>query len=144
MCIIKQSRVKKVVLRFHFVASITVVRQGENLSPVLFSFFLNNLTSLCLKKYMLVYIYTCWRCEKQWGLRGSSVFRLFLLLYADDTVILAENAHELQTALNAMLEYCYVWNSKMNSAKTKVVIFSRGRNCMEDAWQFSVDNENLE
>jgi hypothetical protein len=42
-----------------------------------------------------------------------------------------------------MLEYCNVWNLKVNSAKTKVVIFSRDRNRMEDAPQFSFDNENL-
>ena len=33
-------------------------------------------------------------------------FRLYLLLYADDTVILAESAAELQASLNAMYLYC--------------------------------------
>jgi hypothetical protein len=33
-------------------------------------------------------------------------FKLYLLLYADDTVIFAETAAELQSALNAMYLYC--------------------------------------
>ncbi|WAR03522.1 WSB1-like protein [Mya arenaria] len=34
--------------------------------------------------------------------------RLYILLYADDTVILAESHADLQAALNAMLEYCNI------------------------------------
>jgi transcriptional antiterminator Rof (Rho-off) len=38
-------------------------------------------------------------------------FKLYLLLYADDTVIFAETAAELQSALNAMYLYCETKNS---------------------------------
>ena len=31
---------------------------------------------------------------------------LFTLLYADDTIVLAENAEELQLALDALFDYC--------------------------------------
>ena len=31
---------------------------------------------------------------------------MFVLLYADDTIVLAENACELQNALDAVHEYC--------------------------------------
>jgi hypothetical protein len=34
---------------------------------------------------------------------------LYLLLYADDTVIFAETAAEFQSALNAMYLYCETW-----------------------------------
>ena len=53
--------------------------------------------------------------------------KLYLLLYADDTVIFAESQEELQLALNAMCAYCDIWKLKVNSAKTKVVIFSKGK-----------------
>ena len=33
-------------------------------------------------------------------------FKLYILLHADDTVILAESKEELQTALNAMYRFC--------------------------------------
>ena len=32
--------------------------------------------------------------------------QLFVLLYADDTLILAENERDLQTALDSVQEYC--------------------------------------
>jgi hypothetical protein len=44
--------------------------------------------------------------------------KLFLLLYADDTVLLAESKTDLQNALNAMSEYCNIWNLVVNKAKT--------------------------
>ena len=54
-------------------------------------------------------------------------FKLYLLLYADDTVIFAETAAEFQSALNAMYLYCETWKLKVNTAKTNVVIFSKSR-----------------
>ena len=51
--------------------------------------------------------------------------RLYLLLYADDTVILAESKVELQTALNAMYLYRKTWNLEVNASKTKAVIFNK-------------------
>ena len=50
--------------------------------------------------------------------------KLFTLLYADDTIILD---HELQSALEGVKQYCDAWNLKVNTGKTKVVIFSRGK-----------------
>jgi hypothetical protein len=54
-------------------------------------------------------------------------FKLYLLLYGDDTVtvVFAETAAELQSALNAMYLYCETWKLKVNAAKTNVVIFSK-------------------
>jgi hypothetical protein len=46
-------------------------------------------------------------------------FKLYLLLYADDTVIFAETAAEFQSALNAMYLYCETWKLKdINSVKS--------------------------
>ena len=53
--------------------------------------------------------------------------KLFMLLYADDTVILAEKASELQNALDAMSEHCTLWGLKVNTAKTKIVVFCKKR-----------------
>ena len=54
-------------------------------------------------------------------------FKLYLLLYADDTVIFAETPEELQIALGTMLLYCNTWQLQVNTSKTKVVIFSKGK-----------------
>ena len=48
--------------------------------------------------------------------------KLYALLYADDTVIFAESYAEIQHALNAVSEYCRLWDLKINSNETKVVL----------------------
>jgi len=40
---------------------------------------------------------------------------------------MAESAQELQNAINGMYQYCEDWNLKINTAKTKVLVFSRGK-----------------
>ena len=56
---------------------------------------------------------------------------LFLLLYADDTVVLAECPEDLQRALDMLKIYSEVCglniNVNINVRKTKVMIFSRGK-----------------
>ena len=69
-------------------------------------------------------------------------FRLYLLLYADDTVILAKLAAELQASLNAMYLYCQTWKLQGNISKTKVVIFSRSRLNTNDM-NFKYNGESL-
>ena len=59
---------------------------------------------------------------------GVDVYlKLFSLLYADDTIILADSEKSLQIGLNAIHDYCDVWSLKVNVDKTKIVIFSRGK-----------------
>ena len=53
--------------------------------------------------------------------------KMYVLLYADDTIIMAESAADLQTALTSLHEYCIQWDLKVNISKTNVVIFSRGK-----------------
>ena len=52
---------------------------------------------------------------------------MYLLLYADDTIIFAETEHELKAALWATQLYCEQWKLEVNTQKTKIVIFSRGK-----------------
>ena len=98
------------------------VRQGKNLSPFLFSIFLNYLEASLNSK----------------GVFGVSItvttddilifLKLLLLLYADDTVIFSDDKDTLQYAfLNVFEDYCNEWHLTVNIQKTKIVIFSRGR-----------------
>jgi hypothetical protein len=50
-------------------------------------------------------------------------FKLYILLYADATVMFAESAEELQKALDAMSNYCQLWHLQVNPSKTKIVVF---------------------
>jgi hypothetical protein len=53
--------------------------------------------------------------------------KLFIILYADDTVILSESESDLQAQLVAFHEYCLTWKLKVNIDKTKIVIFGSDR-----------------
>ena len=48
--------------------------------------------------------------------------KLNVLLYADDTVIMANNEADLQFSLDRFNEYCQTWKLNVNMDKTKVVI----------------------
>ena len=76
-----------------YFACLNGVRQGENLSPFLFSIFLND-----LEHYFSINHIPGIECEINEN--DMYVFlKVFLLLYADDTVIFGEDASDLQTAL---------------------------------------------
>ena len=79
------------------------------------------------------------------ALRGEDLehfSNLFCLLYADDTIILAESPDELQVALNSVQDYCKTWNLTVNTSKIKIVIFSRGK--IRKLPHFIYNNEAIE
>ena len=49
------------------------------------------------------------------------LFKLVVLLYADDLVLLDESMEELQYLLDKFQIYCSQWKLKVNSEKSKVV-----------------------
>ena len=78
----------------------TGVRQGENLSPLLFSIFLNDLsTFLEPASDGLNFIKNI---STDIDNRLSSVLKVHVLLYADDTVLLAETSSDLQRCISLM------------------------------------------
>ena len=104
-----------------FFGSFRGVRQGENLSPLLLSLFLNDMETYLFDK-------------QNQGVSGNietddfvTFFKIIVLLYADDTIIVADNADALQASLNDFYGYCNTWNLTVNIEKTKIIIFgSRG------------------
>ena len=56
-----------------------------------------------------------------------SYIKLYILMYADDTVLLAESPEDLQKYLDTLNEYCNSFDLKINTSKTKIFIFSRGK-----------------
>ena len=113
------------------------VRQGENLSPFLFNIFLNDLYDFFRRKNVNGVCCTSHESDDEiWVLA-----KLFILLYADDTVILSETADDLQLGLKAYEEYCTIWKLEVNIAKTKVIIFSKSKILN---YEFKYKNEVLE
>ena len=53
--------------------------------------------------------------------------KLLMLLFADDAVLFAYKPETLQAMINDVNAYCEKWLLKINTAKTKVMIFETGR-----------------
>ena len=114
------------------------VRQGENLSPFLFSVFLNDIETYFSSSNAFNGI-DC--CSEQFGNNIFIFLKLFVLLYADDTVILANSPNELQTAIDLYSTYCKLWKLEINCNKTKVMVIARGR---APIYLFSINDTQLE
>ena len=65
-------------------------------------------------------------CTK--GFKGIDItlMKMFLLMYADDTIIMAETPEEFQLGLNILGQYCNKWKLKLNKTKRKVIVFGKG------------------
>ena len=74
------------------------VKQGDNLSTSLFSLYINDLTLEItnLEKGNL-----------------ADGFRISILLYADDIVILAQSAHDLHEMINVIYNWCGKWQMEV-------------------------------
>ncbi len=89
------------------------VRQGECISPVLFNLYIND-----IEQYF-----------RDRGHEGMDfeIFRQSLLLYADDTIIMAKSPERLQLALDILHDYCNKMKLTVNTEKTKVMKIVRYR-----------------
>lgn len=112
----------------------TGVRQGENLSPVLFSIFLNDLQEYLESQGSVGIELTDTLDAEYW-------LKLLVLLYADDTVIISNSKIDFQNTLLHFNQFCEQWHLNINTNKTKVVIFG-ARNVRN--FQFHIGESNLE
>ena len=103
-----------------FISNVLGVRQGANLSPLLFHLFLKN----DLEDFFKHNNDSGIECN-QHQLDDTLMFflKIFIYLYADDTAILSYSAEGLQKALLVYSEYCDLWKLKINHTKSKIVIF---------------------
>jgi hypothetical protein len=87
--------------------------QGDSLSPLLFCLFIADIQE---------------RLEKEGfaGIKISDTGRVQLLLYADDTVVLAKTAGEMHKKIRILSEYFDELGLKVNLSKTKIIVFRKG------------------
>ena len=93
------------------------VRQGENLSPLLFSLYLNDLEEFLLSKNS---------SGIEIEINDDQIelyIKLFAILYADDTILMSDDEKHFQNLLNYFAEYCKRWHLKININKTKIMVF---------------------
>ena len=110
------------------------VRQGDTLSPLLFALFISYFShyvdrSLCVSQ----------KCYLSIENKDALFLKLFELLYADDTITLAENECGLQTALGSVQEYCTKLKLIVNTNKIKIIILSRGKGRQFSTFKYSCD-----
>ena len=93
------------------------VRQGENLSPLLFSLYLSDLETILQSKD---------NNGIEIAINDENIelyIKLFAILYADDTILMSNDEKQFQNLLNYFAEYCKKWHLKINISKTKIMIF---------------------
>ena len=91
------------------------VRQGENLSPLLFAIYLNDFKLFLTEKYNGLA-----KVSSSISDELNVYLKIFCLLYADDTLVLAESADQLQKALDGLNIYCKRWALKVNKKKLRL------------------------
>ena len=100
------------------------------MSPLLFALFLDDLVPFLSTRYQGL-DELCSITNDLFSDDTIDVYlRSFILLYADDTVVLAEKKEQLQAAIDAMKDFCEL-NSlqslQINVNTTKIVVFSKGK-----------------
>ena len=90
------------------------VKQGDVCSPVLFSLFINELALEIIQN------------GKHGSTFGNDFIELFILLFADDIILLSETIIGLQTQLNSLYRAAMRMQFKVNMDKSNIVVFRKG------------------
>ena len=104
------------------------VRQGDPLSPTLFSLFINELVVIVNSLNLGVEI------EDK---------NVSILAFADDIVLIAKNTEELQKILKEVENWCKKFRLLVNTDKTKIVHFRQKRK-VKTSCKFMFNNADLE
>lgn len=101
--------------------------QGDPSSPLLFMLFVNDFMENISSDINDIFT--------------IDEMKLFLLLFADDQVVFAKSPQALQSILNDIENYCTTWGLKINTMKTKAMIFEKGRHTHHDLYIYNTPIE---
>ena len=113
-----------------YFSNVQELMQGEVLSPILFSLYMNYFEITFLRS-------GCIPVE-------CLDLNLFLLMYVDSLAIFSETVVGLQTQLNSLEVYCKEWSLKINVHKTKIVIFRNGGKLYDNEKFYIINNTEIE
>ena len=92
--------------------------QVENVSPFYSLFFVNDLENYFSQLHGLPLETIQEKLENEIHI----FYNFFVILYADDTIMLSESKENLQNSLDIFHSYCEMWKLQVNANKTKVMI----------------------
>ena len=104
----------------------------------MFALFLSDLEEYFVQ-YNIEYLK---KVDKNFQKELDMYMEIFLLLYADDTILLSETEKGLQQLLNAFCNYCKQWKLSVNLDKTKVIVFSKRKS--NKKYNFTFDGDTIQ
>ena len=70
--------------------------------------------------------------------------QLYLLLFADDAVSISETPEGLQRSLDSLHTYSNKWNLKVNTEKTRIMVFRKGGTIRQDLhWYYAGQEKEI-
>lgn len=105
------------------------VLEGDPLSALAFILYISDLEDFL-------------RQRQARGISVNHTTDIILLMYADDVVLLADSRIQLQRTLDLLGEYCDENKLTVNTQKTNIVIFKKGRPHSQDVFRYK--SEKLE
>ena len=109
------------------------VKQGDNISAMLFSIFINDLAEEI--KNTKVGINLTEKVDNEGFHDKFHDFFINILLYADDIILLTSNENDLQFLLNIVENWCHKWRLEVNLTKTNIM-HVRNPRCPQSRFMF--------
>ncbi|XP_071123308.1 uncharacterized protein [Mytilus edulis] len=113
----------------NFFQSNVGLMQGESLSPFLYSLYINDIENELLSQ----------GCQSY----ELKMLNLYLLMYADDTVLFSETVDGLQKMIDSVDIYSREYDLDINLSKTKIVVF-RNRGLVKATEKWYLNDVDIE